>query len=68
MTKKERADQVLQYFNDYLEENGWVLDNYTLMRKDPKTGDLHHNMTAINIQLDRDLVINQSKLKVVLSL
>lgn len=57
--QKNGADELLTKVNIYLEINGWKLDNYTFWMIDPITASVHHTMTALNIQLDRDLAIKK---------
>ena len=56
---RENADKLLVQIAQYLTENNWKIDNYTLYWIDPQTGTCHHTMTALNVQLDRDLAIKQ---------
>jgi hypothetical protein len=57
--RKEIADAFLKEINDYIEDAGWTIDEHTFFYRDPITNALHHTMTALNIQLDRDLAVNK---------
>ena len=52
---KLEADNLLKQIADYLEKANWTVDTYTLFWIDPITSYKHHTITAVGVQLDRDL-------------
>lgn len=54
-SRREIADKFLESIDDYLNNSGWKLDEYSLFRIDPITLTKHATMTAFLIQIERDL-------------
>ena len=61
MNKRDRADVLLEQVANYLIDNNWHLNNYTLQWIDPVMDVPYHTMTALNVQLDRDLGESESQ-------
>jgi len=54
-SRRQIADNALEYISNYLENAGWKLDIVTLFRVDPVTNAKYSSDTAFCIQLARDL-------------
>ena len=51
---RKEADEVIVTINNYLSKRGWETDlNFRMI--DPMTKTAHYTITALDIQLDRDL-------------
>ena len=61
MDKRDRADLLLDHVANYLIDNNWIINHYTLYWTDPIMNVPYHTMTALNVQLDRDLGADESQ-------
>lgn len=54
-TRRQIADEALEYISNFLERAGWRIDCHTLFWIDPVTDAKYSSDTAFSVQIARDL-------------